>query len=63
MRQARSVLWGLGLRREIGEVDVPQRVAGHGDDRNPAIAALAGLVPWAETGIRQTVRFSPFAAK
>ncbi len=30
--------------------------------RNPAIAALAGLVPWAETGIRQTVRFSPFAA-
>jgi hypothetical protein len=53
------VLFGLGL--EIGQLDVALVVAGFtATTLKPAITALAGLVPWAEVGIRQTFRW-PFA--
>ena len=48
---------GRGLRAQVGEVDVAVLVAGHHLHRHARpSAALAGLVPWAELGIRQTLR-------
>ena len=53
--QGVGVLRGLGL--EIGRGRCcPASSQATGTTRIPAITALAGLVPWAETGIRQTSR-------
>ena len=46
----------VGLRAQIGEIDVAVFQAGDGTTLNPAMTALAGLVPWAEVGMRQTLR-------
>ena len=44
------------LGAEVGEIDVALAVAPTTTTRSPAIAALAGLVPCAEDGIRHTSR-------
>ena len=52
-----GVAVGLGLRAQIVEVDVARaRRSSTGTTCIPAITALAGLVPWADCGIRQVVR-------
>ena len=50
------VLVLLGLGFQVCDFDVAVRIAATGTTFNPATTALAGLVPCAETGIRQTLR-------
>ena len=54
MRARELVAVLLGLGAQVVDVDVARCVALHGDHFMPAMTALAGLVPWAETGMRQT---------
>ena len=46
----------LGFGFQIGEVDVALRIGLTATTLKPAMTALAGLVPWALVGIRQTLR-------
>ena len=52
--RGQCIAGGGGLALEIGEVDVALLVAAHDDHLQPAITALAALVPWALDGIRHT---------
>ena len=49
----------LRLGAEIGEIHIAPRVGFTTTTRRPAMMALAGLVPWADCGIRHTVRERP----
>jgi len=49
------VLGGLGFQIRI--VDVASGVAATPTTLNPAMTADAGLVPWADAGIRHTSRW------
>jgi hypothetical protein len=54
-RQALTVLFCLGL--QVGHIDIAVASQTTGTTFMPAMTALAGLVPWADWGIRQTLRW------
>ena len=55
-RQVGAVLLGLGP--QIPDIDIASLSHCTTTTFRPAICAEAGLVPWAELGIRQTLRWS-----
>ncbi len=54
--QARSPACSSALARKSGSSTLPRTSHATATTLKPAMTALDGLVPWAETGIRQTLR-------
>ena len=46
----------VGFGAQVGHIDVAVFGSATGTTLKPAMTALAGFVPWAEVGIRQTLR-------